>query len=203
VNDHELEQRLRRVDPMPPGVTVDPVDGPRARALLEKIMSAPPVEAPAPPSRRRWPVAAWAGAAAAAAIVVAVVAIVAVGGSSDDDEVTASFALQPSDPMAMCMAIDEMPPPGPGAVAFGGTVTEVTDSAVTIDVDRMYSGDELDTVTLTTGPDVTTVALDGVEFVGGERYLVTVVDGVVGICGMSGPATPELEAVYDRWFPAG
>ena len=44
------------------------------------------------------------------------------------------------------------------------------------------------------------VALDGVEFVVGRRYLVTVVNGEVQICGVSAPATPELEALYEQWY---
>ncbi|MGH9134407.1 MAG: hypothetical protein ACRDZZ_10755 [Ilumatobacteraceae bacterium] len=156
--------------------------------------------AEAPTARRkRWPLAALASAAAVAAI--AVTAAVVTGGSSDDDPVMASYALQASDPMAMCLAIDEAPPPPSGASAFAGTVTDVTAENVTVEVDHTYAGEPADVVTLTTGADVTAVALDGVEFVAGERYLVTAVDGLVQICGASGPATPELEAVYARWFP--
>ena len=44
------------------------------------------------------------------------------------------------------------------------------------------------------------VALDGVEFTVGTSYLVTAVDGVVQPCGVSAPASPELEALYDEWY---
>jgi hypothetical protein len=202
---NELEQRLQRIDPFPASVPVDPADGPRARALREQIMTTRIADDPlpdAPPShRRRWPLAAAAaGIAAAAALAVGI----GLAARSDDapEPVAATYTLTPSDPMAMCLAISEAPPPPEGAVAFGGTVTEVGADTVTLEVDQSFAGPEADTVTLTTGPDVTAVALDGVEFVPGQRYLVTVVDGQVQICGASGPATPELEAVYARWFTA-
>jgi DNA-directed RNA polymerase specialized sigma24 family protein len=60
-------------------------------------------------------------------------------------------------------------------------------------------GEQADVVTLTAGTDVS-VALDGVEFVDGQRYLVTVLNGEVQICGISAPATPELEALCDQWY---
>lgn len=200
MTDHELEQRLQRIDPVPTSASVDPVDGPRARALMEQIMTTSPtetsaVEGPAPP-RRRWSIT-LAGAAAAVAIGITVAVV---SGGPSDEPVAATYALQATDLMAMCLAVDEAPPPPSGAVAFAGTVTAVTSDGVTLDVDRTYAGEEADVVTLATGPEVTAVELDGVEFVTGERYLITVVDGLVQICGVSGPASPELEAIYDRWF---
>ena len=44
------------------------------------------------------------------------------------------------------------------------------------------------------------MALDGVELVAGEEYLLTATDGVVNGCGFSGPSTPELEAAFDEAF---
>ena len=81
-------------------------------------------------------------------------------------------------------------------------MTEVTADSVVVDVDQTFAGAEVDVATLAAGPDVTAVALDGVEFVPGQRYLVTVVDGRVQTCGVSGPASPELEAIYAGWFGA-
>ena len=67
-----------------------------------------------------------------------------------------------------------------------------------LDVDRWYAGGDADRVQLR-GADQS-VALDGVEFVVGEDYLVTAAEGVVQVCGVSGPATPELEQLYDGWY---
>ncbi len=199
MTDHELEQRLQRIDPVPAATSVDTPDSPQARAIMEQIMQtqATPVEEPTS-SRRRWVAAAAAvvGAAAAIAIGVAIVR----NDSTSSEPVAATYELQASDPMAMCLALTDAPPPPSGAVAFGGTVTEVTADSVVVDVDRTFAGDEVDVATLAAGPDVTDVALDGVEFVPGQRYLVTVVDGRVQTCGVSGPASPELEAIYAGWF---
>lgn len=199
MTDHELEQRLQRIDPVPAATSVDTPDSPQARVIMEQIMQtqATPVEEPTS-SHRRWVAAAAAvvGAAAAIAIGVAIVR----NDSTGSETVAATYELQASDPMAMCLALTDAPPPPSGAVAFGGTVTEVTADSVVVDVDQTFAGDEVDVATLAAGPDVTAVALDGVEFVPGQRYLVTVVDGDVQTCGVSGPASPELEAIYAGWF---
>jgi hypothetical protein len=100
----------------------------------------------------------------------------------------------------MCLPVTDYVP-DPTAQAFAGTVTAVDAALVTMDVERWYTttGQQADIVNLTGGTDVS-VALDGVEFVEGQRYLVTVPDGEVQICGVSAPATPELEALYDQWY---
>lgn len=85
-------------------------------------------------------------------------------------------------------------------VDVAGTVTAIDGTTVTVEVDRWYTGtgEQPEVVNLTGGTDVS-VALDGVEFVVGQPYLVTAVDGEVQICGVSAPATPELEALYEQW----
>ena len=200
MTDHELEQRLQRIDPVPAATSVDTPDSPQARMIMEQMMQTQttPVEEPTS-SRRRWvAVAAVVGAAAAIAIGVAVVS----NDSTGSETVAATYDLQASDPMAICLALTDAPPPPSGATSFGGTVTEVAADRVVVDVDRTFAGDKVDVATLSAGPDVTAVALDGVEFVPGQRYLVTVVDGRVQTCGVSGLASPELEAIYAGWFGA-
>jgi hypothetical protein len=197
VTDPELEQRLQRIDPAADTVPVDTAGSPRARTLMEQIMQTTPAEAP-PSHRRRW-VGVGAAIVGAAAVVALGVAVVN-RGSDTPEQVSASYSLQAGDAMAMCLPLSEAPPPPAGTTAFGGVVATADAEQVVLDVDQVYAGDEVDVVTLAAGPDVTTVALDGVEFVPGQRYLVTVVDGVVQICGRSGQATPELEAIYISWF---
>ena len=91
--------------------------------------------------------------------------------------------------------------PDPSAQAFAGTVTAVEANTVTLEVDRWYTGDanQPGVVVLAAGTDVP-VALDGVEFLVGERYLVTTLGGEVLICGISAPASPDLEALYAQWY---
>ncbi|MEQ1699634.1 MAG: hypothetical protein ABMA25_05970 [Ilumatobacteraceae bacterium] len=199
MNDEELQQRLRRIDPAA-GMSIDPVHGPRAAALMEQIMNTPThIEDPAGSARpvRRWPRFALAGAAA---LALAGVGVVALGGNDDDSESATSvrYSLAAFDPMAMCLMVSEQVP-APGTVAFRGTVGEVGDATVTLDVADWFGADGTDQVVLSLA-DAGSPALDGVEFAAGGEYLVAVTDGVVQTCGMSGQASPELEALYAGWF---
>lgn len=219
MNDDVLRDRLIALDP-DAGAPTDPVTSDRARALLETIMSTP-TSTPNHPDRttdrpdtgghestvvamrrtvgRRWMVT-FAGAAAAA---VAAITFVAVRGG-DEPVTTSTFSLASSDPLTqMCLPFD---PTLLAAVpvAFAGTVTDITTddtgtNVVRIETDRWYRGDATDVVELTV-PSGFTAALDGVDFVTGQRYLVSVADGVVTSCGMSGVATPDYEAQWDVAF---
>ena len=76
-----------------------------------------------------------------------------------------------------------------------------TDFAIiTLDVERWYTGGEGDTVQIT-APDGLEALIGGIDFVDGETYLVIATDGTVNYCGYSGPATPDLQSVYDAAFP--
>lgn len=202
MNDEELQQRLRRIDPAS-GVPIDPVDGPRAAALMEQIMNTPsPVHTDASTAEtqsrpvRRWPRFVLAGAAA---VALAGVGVVALGGGDDSSPSSVQYSLAASDPMAMCLVVSEQVP-APGTVAFKGVVSEVGEATVTLDVADWFGEDGADQVVLSLA-DAGSPALDGVEFVDGGEYLVAVTDGVVQTCGMSGPVSPELEALYVGWFP--
>ncbi len=200
MND-ELRDRLRAADPVPSQVPVDPADDSRTRALMEAAMSAQPNHTT---ERSRWvPIAIAAGIAAAI-----VGGALTVGPMLRDDAPVASAPLEltlPGDEAVMSSCAEltaeflgEMP------VAFAGTAAEVTDSTVTLDVDRWYRGGDTTTVELSTPPDVSIALLGGViDFTEGERYLVSATGDTVNLCGFSGPATPELERVFDRAFPEG
>ena len=212
LSDDELRARLARLDPAPAGSPVDPVTSPRAQDLVERAMQTPETQTVPTPdpadelaARRRRP---WLiPAAAAAALVAAVVATVLVisgggatpaGNGSTEDPTTLALSVGPSDAMNSCIMFDvaylaEMP------VALAGTVTAIEPRRVTLEVDRWYRGGDADLVTIGV-QDTNSVALDGVEFVEGERYLVTATDGVINGCGFSGPATPELEQAFEQAF---
>ena len=101
--------------------------------------------------------------------------------------------------MSSCLRFDvailrDMP------VAFAGTVTKLTDETVTLDVDRWYTGGTADRVTVSVPDTQTSIALDGVQFVDGKRYLLTATNGTVNGCGFSGPVTPELDQAYAQAF---
>ena len=114
---------------------------------------------------------------------------------------TVALKVAPSTSMTSCIRFDvkflkDMP------VALAGTVTSVAHDAVTIDVDRWYKGGTADRVTISVPDANTSIALDGVHFVHGKRYLLTATNGTVNGCGFSGLATPELTKAYAQAFGA-
>lgn len=206
MNSDELERRLRAADPAQ-GWSADPAHGPRADALMEQIMNTPDtipavvqVETAPTAKRPRWPKFVLAGGAAAALAVGAF----AIADNSGDGSTTAgppaTYELGPADITAMCLPVDQLVPP-PGLIGFRGTVTEVGDGTVTLDVTKWYSQEGTASVVLKT-TDLASVALDGVDFAVGGDYLVSVADGVVQICGFSGPYSPDYEAIFAGWFAA-
>jgi hypothetical protein len=210
MSDDELRTRLSRLDPAPAGSPVDPVTSPRAQELVERIMQTPETQTLSTPdsadelaARRRRPYLLPLVAAAVLALVVATVLVVSGGGRVADapageDPTTLALELPASDVASSCMMFDvqilaDMP------VALAGTVTAVEPRQVTLDVDRWYRGGDADVVTIGV-LDGNSVALDGVDFRDGERYLVTATDGVVNVCGYSGPATPAFEQAFEQAF---
>ena len=204
MNEDELRNRLGRLDPAPDDVPVEPLTTPSSQARLEHIMNTPVsplTEQPvAPPTRTRWLIAA------AAALVILVVAGFAIAnlGDDDSDDVAAGpplvLDLGADDAMASCMAIDaailaDMSP------AFAGTATSIDGEIVTLTVDRWYAGGDAATVELHAQPGLEAL-IAGFSFEQGESYLITASNGTVNFCGYSGPATPELQAVFDEAFPA-
>jgi hypothetical protein len=209
LSDDALRARLSRLDPAGSAVPVDPASSPRAAELMERAMQS--VETPPPVDlasrrRRRRPQIWLAGAAAAAAAIVVAVIIGTTGGGGTGggsgpahQPTTLALALPGSDVSLSCIRFDvaflrEMP------VAFAGTVASVDKEQVTIDVDHWYKGGDADRVTLSVAPGQTSVALDGVDWRQGGRYLVTATNGTVNGCGFSGPATPDLEQAFDQAF---
>ena len=218
----DLYERLRAANPVPDSTAVEPADSPRTRALMEAAMA---TETPShlpdtatgtstgtgtgptatPPARRsRW-MPAMIAAAAAGVVVAGSLLVPDLFGDDAAPIAPTAAALELSMPstdpvMAMCLALsaDElrrMP------VAFGGTATAVTDSTVTIAVETWFSGGDAATVELTTPPDAPVALLGyGIDFEVGTRYLVSSTAGAVNICGFSGEATPELQAVYDEAY---
>ena len=188
---------------------LDPMTSPRARELLERAMATPTTDlttdrrtGPARSSTRR----PWLAAAAAAVVLAGGgAAYLSAGGSSDDapsggGELT--LALPGGDPaLQSCLPVSaEVLAPVP--VAFAGTATAVTDGEVRLEVDRWYRGGDA-TAVLLRNPGADMQALVGAaDFRTGQQYLVSADQGTVTVCGLTGPASPELQAVYDEAFSA-
>lgn len=205
MNDDDLLHRLRAIDPTPAGVAIDPHDGPRARALLEDIVSTPTIETttPAPARRRRrWLPAAWAGGAVAVVAAGALaLGTIGGGGSGTAKGGTVTYSLPFTDPLtASCLPVTEFRPPA-GMAGLRGKVTAIDGARITIEVSKWFAGGDAGTVVLN-ADGATNPALDGVEFTVGNEYLVSVIDGAVATCGVSGPVDPALEQLYATWFGA-
>ena len=199
--DDDLRARLRRLDPAG-DLPVDPVGSPRAASSMERAMQTldTPSTLPLRRSRRRPLVAGLAALAAVAAVTTGVLVL----GGDDPAGTTSTLDLSLSEDVATasCIQFSEdvlagMP------VAFAGTVDAVSDDEVVLDVDRWFTGGDADVVRLDVpggvGPEA--VALwYGVDFREGERYLVTATGGNVNSCGYTVPATPDMEAAFERAF---
>lgn len=201
MNPEDIHDRLRRLDPAA-DAPVDPVNGPRAAALMEQIMQTQPepvnVTSTPPAPARRPRRALFAALGALGVVAVGAFAFVAMRGD-DPAPTSVSFSLGASDPlMQMCMPISDQQP-SPEASAFRGTVIDIGAGTVTLEVTKWYQNGDADQVVLTT-EGLPSVALDGVDFVQGGDYLITAGDGQVGFCGVSGPYSTDLEGWFDTWY---
>ena len=205
--DEQLRGLLEQIDPLPVDESPDAI---RYRTLLETIMNTPldtePTATHAPsesgrPKRRLHRSPVFISGVAAAALTAIVISAAAL--KNDNDTVSRqSLAIANAGPtMASCLPFDvsvlaAMP------VAFAGTATEITPTSVTVSVDRWYTAAtaETDLVDIALPAGTTSAALDGVDFVLGERYLLTATDGNINGCGFSGPATPDLESAFSTAF---
>lgn len=209
MNDDELRGRIAATDPMHDGVSTDPIDSAPARSLLEAIMNTQldepdvrPAEPPSPPSRRpRW-FAPTLAVAAAAVLAVGGAAIAGVFDSGGDaDPTVLALSTGDVDPAMMSCLAPDASIVAQSPVAFRAVVDSVDGEQVTMTVDSWYAGGDADVVELT-APAGMEALIGGLDFVPGETYLVSAYDGVVSYCGLTGPATPELQALYDQAFPA-
>ncbi|MBA3744528.1 hypothetical protein [Sporichthya sp.] len=208
--DLELRAMLSALDPMSARVPVESPTSPRARHQLEQIMSqGTEITETVTPIRSRKGKTWLAAAAAVAAIAIGTTVAVGTSGGDSNKNVVAQdpkqvLALKGSgaDPMmSMCIMFD-VNQLRTAAVAFGGTVTSVDSEKVTLDVDRWFKGTpKADAVTIAIPPGGDNVALDGVAFVQGDRYLISATDGVLGTCGYSGPASADFEKSFETAFP--
>ena len=191
MTDGDLRSRLAAADPAPSSKPVDPITSDRARALMEDIMTTTTSQPRVEPRRFR-----LIGAVAAALVVVIGGAALLGGPGTSADPLI--LTANGSDSMASCLPFDVATLAGMSP-AFGGTVTELTDSVATLQVDRWFSGGEAETVEIQYTPGFEAlIGTPNLEV--GQRYLITAAEGVVNGCGYSGLATPEYEAAFEGAF---
>lgn len=83
--------------------------------------------------------------------------------------------------------------------AFEGTVTDMVDGTVTLDVSQTYTGPEVETVTVAAPSGDLAGLLPAVDFQQGETYLVSSLDGQVSLCGLSG-SKGDLADLYQEAY---
>lgn len=187
----ELRSQLRRLDPARPDtVAMEPIPASR----LERTMS----DTTTPRTRSTGLRLALAGGVAVIALVAAFAIPGLLGGPSADP---LALGLPADDAMASCLPVTaefmaDMSP------AFEGTVTSVEGETVTLSIDRWFAGETDATEAVLTAPAGMEALIGGVTFTVGDAYLVTASNGVVNYCGYSGPATPDLRAVFEEAFGA-
>jgi len=195
-DDRLLREQLHGADP---ARNLAPLSPRWLDHRMEQIMSdstptatTPPAQ-PARNTRRAWiPLVGAAALALAAAITVPL----ALGGTPTteqlalpgDGAISSGSCLQVS---AEVLRDQEE--------AFAARVVAVEGDTVTLEVTERFAGEVADRVEV---QQVDTIDSDFsiVSFELGESYLVAAGDGTIRGCGLSGPDSPELRAIYDAAF---
>lgn len=220
MTDDDLRARLRNADP---AAGLAPLPPERVTRLLEDSMTndldpspagtadpaAPvsPREAERGPVPRRRARTARRLAFAAAGLVVGVAAV-AVGAAlrSPDDSgpdvrpailvvtriVAGGGAAKCVQPSAATLAA--------APLAFAGTVDEIAGGTAVLKVTHLYAGTGTDVVEVAQSDGNSEALIGATAFEPGRAYLVAATDGRAMVCGYSGLATPELQALYDAAF---
>lgn len=84
-------------------------------------------------------------------------------------------------------------------LAAAGTVVEVADKRIVLDVEHWYTGEETEQIALEPGTGVPALRLT-TSFEEGQRYLVSASNGVVTVCGYTAPYSEGLADLYDEAF---
>lgn len=216
--DPELDQLRARMGAADPAADLPSAQPAEVARLMEDTMNTTT-------DRRRSPFAIIA--VAAAVILLAGVGFFAFTNGDDNDPVAGKDDSTPSQTTTSSEDGSETTSPaatlsltasGPGngrcqmptvdlvrdLVAFAGegTVTSIEDGVVTIEIDKVYVGEEVDTVTVDQPSETTNTLLLGVDFKVGEKYVVSAnADDDLLVCGMSGPYDGRLATMIGKAFP--
>jgi hypothetical protein len=198
-DNRALRDQLRAADP---ARALPPASPTWLDHRMEQIMSdqSPATTTVSPKAPRRgfpkWMPAV--GVAAGLALAAAIVVPLLLGGPEPTVE-----ALQPPAGGGLasgsCLVLE------PATVAaqeqaFAATVLQIQGDTVVLEVTERFAGDVADRVEVTQ-VDAITSDFSGVPFEVGQGYLVGANGGTITSCGVTGPDTAELRAVYDAAFP--
>lgn len=208
--DRDLAALLRAHDPAADLPPLTPAHRARLRATVQEVDMT---------RSRRTPLLA---AAAAVAVIAVGGGLVLAGGSDDTapDRAAAESASTSGDDAGEAAAAPTVtdltdaggvsakclpPESNPQVVAAQEVVvdavaTEVSDDTVTLTPSRWFAGAPTDLVVIAAPPAAGRMSEMSVEFVPGERYLVSATGGAVTACGFTAPWSADLEAVYEAAF---
>lgn len=205
--DDELRDRLHAADP---ASSLPPADPSRVARLLEDTMSSSDDGDLMTPTREtgthgRNPLT-WLVAAAAVLLIAGAGAFALTNrdsgthpGSTTADSTVTELSAPPAS-SAKCM-VPSAEVLRQQTLAFQGTVQQVTDGKVVLDPTKFYAGDVTDLVTVSATTADLQALVGAVDFQEGGTYLVSATDGQVSVCGLSGPYSADLAALYEEAFP--
>lgn len=196
--DDDLRARLHAVDP---ARSLEPLDDDRILRMLNTTTSSD--SSPAASRRRRRPlIFGLAGATGIAAAALAVASLL------PSAPAAATRLVMPADPggaASSCPMIEPAFLKG-FTLAFEGRVTSTASGEVTLNVTQVFTG-EPGTVVVIEQPSLQASDFSGFEFRDGADYLISSLepalpsgDSEIALCGFSGPASPELLAIYEAAF---
>jgi len=200
-DDDAMRRRMRRADP---ARDVAPAAIERLDRITETIMSSSihttnqttdhtePAASATPGRRLVWVISvAVAGAAAAVAAAV----VIGTGGAGSPTRLLAPEAVGPATSCAVItaegLAMNDL--------AFAATVTGIEGDEVALTVSERFRGEVGDTVVVAQGTDPNLEYSTG-QFAEGQSYLVAVTGDAAASCGLTGPDSPELRALYEEAF---
>lgn len=219
MTDDDLRARLRNADP---AAALAPLPPERVTRLLEESMTNdldPSPAATADPAAPVSPREAELGptparlarrfSLVAAGLVLVVGAAVAAGAAlrSPDDSgpvvrpaiLTATRIVVAGGGAAKCVA-PSAATLAAAPLAFAGTVERVAGGTAVLTVTHLYAGTRTDVVEVAQSDGNSEALIGATAFEPGRAYLVAATDGRAMVCGYSGLATPELQALYDAAF---
>lgn len=195
--DDDLRSLLRGADP---AARLAPLQPDRITAMANTATSQP-TSASRPRSPRRPLLFGLAGAGGLAAAVIAVATLTPMATTA------ATRVTMGADPGLAAGSCPGVLPEylADWKLAFQARAEKVTDDLVTLQVTEVFRG-EPGAVVEVTGHELSDSDYSGFGFTPGDDYLITVMDAASGetpqiaLCGFSGPASPELRAVYEAAF---
>lgn len=194
-SDDAIQDLLGALDP---ARDLPPVDAAALAERLEETMSQPTSETSITSASRRPRRTNLILGAAAATVALAVGTGVVVSQGNDDKAAPTTTKLTVGPTVEAKCKVPSADDVAGQEIAVEGTVVSIEDGLVTLDPSTFYKGTATDLVTVDE-PDLGMSEMP-VEFVVGKKYIVGATGGFVSICGLSGPATEELRALYDEAF---